>query len=109
LVAGERRALLIFTMVVQATVFLCAPIAAFWNMRAQRVPAAVYRRRYAERKIREARRPVRTFATLSFAGALLVAACAGALISIFASPHDTAPIPAPTLGPVQLIERPPGS
>jgi hypothetical protein len=106
LVAGERPPLLIFTMVVQATVFLCAPVAAFWNMRAQRVAAAVYHQRYAERRARLARRPVRTFATLSFAGALLLAAFAGSLIAIFAAPNHTAPVQAPTLGPVELVERP---
>jgi cellulose synthase/poly-beta-1,6-N-acetylglucosamine synthase-like glycosyltransferase len=104
--AGQRPPLLIFTMLVQAVVFLCAPVAAFWNMRAQRVPAAVYRKRYADQRARHARRPVRTFATLGFAGALLLAASAGGLIAIFASPHDTAPIPAATVGPVELVERP---
>ena len=93
-------------MFVQATVFLCAPVAALWNVRAQRVPAAVYRKRYADQTARQARRPVRTFATLGFAGGLLAAACAGALVAIFASPDHTAPVPAATVGPVELVERP---
>jgi hypothetical protein len=109
LATGQHRLLLIFTMVVQGTVYLCAPVTAFWNMRAQRVPAMVYRKRYANQLARRARRPVRTFATLSFAGALLVAACAGMLIALVVSPHDTAPVPAATIGPVELVERPPGS
>jgi hypothetical protein len=92
-------------MFVQATVFLCAPLAAFWNMRAQRVPATVYRERHARQRARQARRPVRTFATLGFAGALLLASCAGALIAVFAAPHDTAPVPAATIGPVELVPR----
>jgi glycosyltransferase involved in cell wall biosynthesis len=108
LVAGKHPPLLIFTMAVQATVFLCSPVAAFWNMRAQRVPASVYRDRYAERLARQARRPVRTFATLGFAGALLAAVCAGVLIAVFAAPRNTAPVHAPTLGPVELVERPGG-
>ena len=37
--------LLMFIIFVQATVYLCAPIAAVWNLRALGVPAQVYRRR----------------------------------------------------------------
>jgi cellulose synthase/poly-beta-1,6-N-acetylglucosamine synthase-like glycosyltransferase len=40
--------ILIFIVVVQATVFACAPVASFWNRRAQRVPAVEYRRRFEE-------------------------------------------------------------
>ena len=42
--------LLIVIILVQATVYLCSPIAALWNVRAQRVPAEEYRRRHAERQ-----------------------------------------------------------
>src|SRR4029450_6866824 len=58
--------LLIIINIVQATVYLCAPIAAFWNTRAQRVPAHEYRRRFEEQRLRQERRHVRSFATVGF-------------------------------------------
>ncbi len=45
--------ILIFIVVVQATVFACAPIASLWNFRAQRVPAAEYRRRFEQQRSQE--------------------------------------------------------
>ena len=38
----------------QATVYLCAPIAAVWNLRTQRVPAHAYRHRFEQQRLREA-------------------------------------------------------
>jgi cellulose synthase/poly-beta-1,6-N-acetylglucosamine synthase-like glycosyltransferase len=103
---GRRPYLFLFTVVVQATVYLCSPIAALWNMRAQTVPDAEYRRRHAEEQLRQARRrPVPAFATVGFAFALLFAVLTGALVAVFASPDDTVPVPAATVGPVDLVGR----
>jgi cellulose synthase/poly-beta-1,6-N-acetylglucosamine synthase-like glycosyltransferase len=92
--------LLIFIISVQASVYVCAPIAALWNLRAQRVPADEYRRRFAE--VRQGRvRSARSFVTVGFAGALFLAVVTGAGIAVFAAPDKLAPVPAVTVGPVQ--------
>ena len=57
--------------------YLCAPVAALWNLRAQRVPADELRRRYVEQQRRQARRLTPSFATVGFAGALFLAVLAG--------------------------------
>jgi cellulose synthase/poly-beta-1,6-N-acetylglucosamine synthase-like glycosyltransferase len=100
--------LLIIINLVQGTVYLCAPIAAFWNMRAQRVPAQEYRRRFEARQLQKERRRVPSFATLGFAGALLFAVLGGALVAIYAAPDRLVPVPAPTVAPAQQggVERP---
>ena len=78
--------LLIIIILVQATVYLCAPIAALWNLRAQRVPAEEYRRRFDEQRQRLARRPARSFATVGFAGALFLAVAGRGRVAVFAAP-----------------------
>jgi len=95
--------LLIIIIAVQATVYLCAQIAALWNLRAQLVPAHTYRQRYEEQRQRVSRRRPRRFATVGFAGALLVAVVAGAVIAVFARPRDLTPVPAATFVPVNVV------
>lgn len=90
--------LLISIVLVQATVYACAPVAALWNMRAQRVPAHVYRRRFAEQRRRQTRRSAPSFATVGFAGAVFVAVLTGAAIAVFAAPHRLTRVPAATAG-----------
>jgi cellulose synthase/poly-beta-1,6-N-acetylglucosamine synthase-like glycosyltransferase len=84
--------LLILTVLVQATVYACSPVAAFWNLRAQRVPAEEYRRRHAERRFPDSRQPARSFATPRFAAVLVVAALAGAVIAFFSAPAKLSPV-----------------
>ncbi len=87
--------LLVFFIAVQATVYLCAPIASVWNLRAQSVPGHAYRRRFAERSLRARRR--RRLAWPAFprpAAAALTALCVGGATSAFVAPvsllHTTA-------------------
>ena len=92
--------LLIIIIGLQGFVYLCAPIAALWNLRAQRVPAARFRRRHTAQQRRQARR-TRTFVNVGFAGALLLAIVTGATIAAVGSPHRltpvrAAPVPADT-------------
>jgi cellulose synthase/poly-beta-1,6-N-acetylglucosamine synthase-like glycosyltransferase len=89
--------LLISIIIVQGAVYASSPVAALWNLRAQRVPRHEYRRRYEERKLR--RRFTPSFATVGFIGALFVALMAGATIAVFAAPHKLTPAPAATVGP----------
>ena len=52
----HRPWLLIFIIVLQATVYLCGPIASVWNLWAVGVPAQEYRRRFERRRVRTQRR-----------------------------------------------------
>jgi cellulose synthase/poly-beta-1,6-N-acetylglucosamine synthase-like glycosyltransferase len=109
LIASENPPILLIAIVLlQGSVYMCAPVAALWNTRAQRVPAEEYRRRFAEKQLRQARRRVPRFATVGFAFALLFAVASGALVAIYAAPKDTIPVPAATVGPVDGV-RAPGS
>jgi cellulose synthase/poly-beta-1,6-N-acetylglucosamine synthase-like glycosyltransferase len=86
-------------ILIQGTVYLCSPIAALWNMRAQRVPRQVYRARFEARKLRRSRRRAPAFATFGFAGALFVAVVGGLAIAMFAAPQKLVPVHATTIGP----------
>jgi hypothetical protein len=102
---NNRPWLLIFIILVQGSVFGCAPATARWNMRAQRVPASEYRRRHGARRIRQAaRRPAPAFATVGFAAGLLLAIVAGFILASLWGPRELAPVPARTIGPVALVE-----
>ena len=95
--------LLTVIILVQGTVYLCSPIAALWNMRAQRVPAHEYRARFDARQLRKSRRSAPAFATVGFAGALLLAVLGGSAIAVFAAPDKLIPVRAPTLGQVSGV------
>ena len=58
ILAAERRPPLLLVAIVafQATVYACAPIASFWNLRAQRLTSQEYRRRFEQRRLRDATR-----------------------------------------------------
>ena len=103
--SGDPPVLLVAIIVVQGAVYLCSLISALWNMAAQRLPRHEYRHRFEEQRARRARRPVRSWVTAGFASALLLAAVTGALIAVFARPHQTAPVPAATLAP-PVVEHP---
>ena len=81
---------------VQASVFLCSPISAFWNIRAQRVPAHEYRARYREQQLRRSRRFAPNFVTVGFLGALVLAILGGLGIAVFSAPSKLAPVRAAT-------------
>jgi hypothetical protein len=72
---------------VQATVYLCGPIASIWNLRAQTVPGEAYRRRFAERRRRAQRRRRAPWAPFQRpAAAALTALCVGGATSAFVAP-----------------------
>jgi cellulose synthase/poly-beta-1,6-N-acetylglucosamine synthase-like glycosyltransferase len=80
LLATMRHApwILIFLVFVQATVYICGPIASVWNLFAQGTPDVEYRRRWEERRLREQRRrrPLAWLPRPAF-GAILAALGAG--------------------------------
>jgi len=89
LLAGLRHRpwLLIVIVLFQATVYICGPIAAMWNLRAQAVPGQEYRRRFAERRVRTARRRRAAWAPFPRpAAAALTALCVGGVTSAFVFP-----------------------
>jgi cellulose synthase/poly-beta-1,6-N-acetylglucosamine synthase-like glycosyltransferase len=81
--------LLIFIILLQATVYLCGPIASVWNLWAVGVPAPDYLQRFEKRRLRAERRR-RSWAQLlprpAAAGAALTALCAGGVASAFLAP-----------------------
>ena len=88
--AAARRPpwLLIFVIAVQATVYLCAPVASLWNLRVQRVHALTYRRRFEERGLRLANRRRGLGRVLGPAIATALALGVGGIASAFVAPVD---------------------
>jgi len=78
--------LLIVIIAIQGTVYLCAPIASFWNQLAQRVPALPYRQRFEQRRLRQARRGRPPVPLLGPAVAALFAVGVGGMAGAFLSP-----------------------
>jgi cellulose synthase/poly-beta-1,6-N-acetylglucosamine synthase-like glycosyltransferase len=78
--------LLILLVLVQATVFLCGPVASLWNLRAQTVPGQEHRRGFAERRLRAQRRRRARALVPRPAAAALTALCIGGLTSAFVAP-----------------------
>ena len=91
LLAGLRHPpwLLMFLIFAQGTVYLCAPIASVWNLRAKTAPGRAHRRRgFAERRLPAQRRRRAPWAPFPrrVAKAALTALCVGGLTSLFLSP-----------------------
>jgi cellulose synthase/poly-beta-1,6-N-acetylglucosamine synthase-like glycosyltransferase len=102
-VRAQAPIVLIVILALQGTVYLCAPAAALWNTRAQLVPREEYRLRHEERRRRRAARRPRLFATPAFAGALVFALFAGAIVAMLIGPSSLMPVPARTVGPVHMV------
>jgi hypothetical protein len=84
----HRPWLLIAIILLQATVYLCGPIASVWNLWAVGVPAQEYLQRFEKRRLRAERRR-RSWARLprpAAAGAVVTALCAGGVASAFLAP-----------------------
>jgi hypothetical protein len=84
----HRPWLLIAIILLQATVYLCGPIASVWNLWAVGVPAPEYLQRFEKRRLRAERRR-RSWARLprpAAAGAVVTALCAGGVASAFLAP-----------------------
>jgi len=98
LLVGLRHQPWVLTFIVffQATVYLCGPIAAVWNLRAQGISGQEYRRRFAERRLRAQRRRRARALVPRPAAAALTALCVGGVTSAFVAPaallHATRPV-----------------
>jgi cellulose synthase/poly-beta-1,6-N-acetylglucosamine synthase-like glycosyltransferase len=100
---GHTPYILTGIILVQGSVFLCSPVSAFWNTRAQRVPGHEYRARYASRQLRRSRRFAPNFLTVGFIGALVLALLGGLSIAVFSAPSKLAPVHAVTVGGVGTV------
>ncbi len=78
--------LLIGIISLQGTVYLCSPIASFWNLHAQRVPAHTYRQRFEQRRLREASRRRPRLGVLAPAAATVLALGAGGVFGSLMAP-----------------------
>jgi len=101
--------LLIFIISLQGTVYACAPIASLWNLRAQLVPAHEYRRRFEERRLRQARRRRPSFRVAGLTAALVLALVAGVTTAVLAAPDQLLPGDAVHHGRVVLPHSPVGT
>jgi hypothetical protein len=90
-------------ILVQGSVFLCSPVSALWNTRAQRVSVQEYRARYTVRQLRRSRRFAPNFLTVGFIGALVLAVLGGLSIAVFSAPDKLAPVHAVTVGGVGSV------
>ncbi len=77
---------LVVLIAFQGTVYACAPIASLWNLRAQLVPAHVYRRRFEQRRFRQASRVRPAFRLLGAATAAAVVLGVGGMAGVFVAP-----------------------
>ena len=89
--SSHRPLLLIIIVTLQGAVYLCAPIASLWNLRAERVPALEYRRRFEERRHREASRGRQPIDVPRIAAAVLLAVLVGVAVAALAGPGKLAP------------------
>ena len=78
--SSSKHILLVVMIFVQGCVYLCAPVTAFWNVRAQVVPAAARARHFAAQQARRSVRGRRSFvgagvalAMVALLGAVVVA------------------------------------
>ena len=76
---------LIFIICIQAAVFVCAPIAALWNLRAEAVPAHEYRRRAEVQRVRTENRRWTAFLTPGLVVALVLAVLFGTVSAAVAA------------------------
>jgi hypothetical protein len=86
--ARHQSWLLIFIIVVQASVYLCGPVVAVWNLRAQTAPGRARQHAFAVRRLRgPARRRRGAWAWVPRpATAALTALCVGGVTSAFVAP-----------------------
>jgi cellulose synthase/poly-beta-1,6-N-acetylglucosamine synthase-like glycosyltransferase len=77
--SSSKHILLVIMIFVQGCVYLCAPVTAFWNVRAQMVPAAHRSRQFAAAQARRSVRGRRSFVGVGVAVAM--AALVGAVVA----------------------------
>ncbi len=97
---------LIFVIATQGAVYICSVAASLWNLRAQRVPGLEYRRRFAERRLRQAARRF-SWAGAGLAGAVLASALVAVATASVAAPGNLlSGVPVHRGGPPALHVRP---
>jgi cellulose synthase/poly-beta-1,6-N-acetylglucosamine synthase-like glycosyltransferase len=84
--------LLISFISVQGLVYACTPIASVWNLRAQRVPALEFRRRFQEQQVRRTRTGRPSFTIAGIAAAVVLAVVVGATTAALVAPDTLTPV-----------------
>ena len=106
-VSSSKHILLVVIITVQGSVFLCAPVTAFWNVRAQMVPAAERSRQFAEQQVRRSVRGRRSFVGASVALAMLALVGAVVAASLTAPGELLAGGTAPQVKTAAAVDVPP--
>ena len=107
--SSSKHILLVVIITVQAGVFLCAPVTAFWNVRAQMVPAAQRLRQFAEQQARRSVRGRRSFVGAGLALALLALVGAVVAASVTAPGELLAGGTAPQVKTAAAVDAPPAT
>ena len=105
--SSSKHILLVVMICVQACVFVCAPVTAFWNVRAQMVPAADRQRRLAAERARPSVRGRRSFVGAGVALAMVALVGAVAAASVTAPGELLAGGTAPRIKTAAQIDAPP--
>ena len=82
--SSSKHILLVVMIFVQGCVYLCAPVTAFWNVRAQMVPAATRARQFAAQQARRSVRGRRSFVGVGVAVAMVALLAAVVAASVTA-------------------------
>jgi hypothetical protein len=83
--------LLIAIIALQGSVYACSPVCSLWNLAAQRVPRHEYRRRFEQRRLRQAGRHRLSLRVPALAAALGLAVAVGAAAAFLAAPDALQP------------------
>ncbi len=107
--SSSKHILLVVIITVQGSVFLCAPVTAFWNVRAQMVPAAERSRQFAEQQARRSVRGRRSFVGAGVALAMLALVGAVVAASVTAPGELLAGGTAPQVKTAAAVDAPPAA
>lgn len=104
----ERRppVLLIAIISLQGLVYLCAPLASLWNIRAQLTPALEYRRRFEEWRLRQARRSRTSYRRLGIAFAVVLSIILGTAVATITAPARLVPNHTPKIAAKGAVVTP---
>ena len=89
--ASHPPYLLLVIICIQGAVYACAPITSLWNLRAQRVAAQEYRRRFEVQQLQQSGRRRPTVTAAGLATAAVFAILVGAGIAAIAAPGKLLP------------------
>jgi hypothetical protein len=117
LAASPNPPLLLISFIsVQGLVYACTPFASLWNLRAQRVPAHEFRRRFQEQRLRRTRGGRPSFTIAGLVAAVFLAVVVGATTATLVAPDGLTPVGVgghasavtPARAPIGVVRNPAG-